>query len=88
MQAAAALAALPDVKFLSALRRGNVHGALDLGLTPGFLPGRVTLDAARDHYADAWGSVPAQPGLDTAGILAAAAAGTDRHARAARRRPR
>ena len=44
-QAAAALAALPDVKFLSALRRGNVHGALDLGLTPGFLPGRVTLDA-------------------------------------------
>ena len=29
----------PDVKFLSALRRGNVRGALDLGLTPGFLPG-------------------------------------------------
>ena len=35
---------LPDVRFLSALRRGNVHGALDAGLAPGFLPGRVTLD--------------------------------------------
>ena len=39
--AAAALAGLPDVKFLSALRRGNVHGALDMGLAPGFAPGRV-----------------------------------------------
>ncbi|MBA2325912.1 MAG: (2Fe-2S)-binding protein, partial [Actinobacteria bacterium] len=45
VHAAAALAGLPDVRFLSALRRGNVHGALDLGLTPGFLPGRVTLEA-------------------------------------------
>ena len=72
VQAAAALAALPDVKFLSALRRGNVHGALDLGLAPGFLPGRVTLDAGRDHFTDAWGAVPAQPGLDAAGILDAA----------------
>ena len=34
-----------DVRFLSALRRGNVHGALDAGLAPGFLPGRV--DARR-----------------------------------------
>ncbi len=76
VQAAAALAALPDVKFLSALRRGNVRGAIDLGLTPGFLPGRVTLDTAREHYVDAWGSVPAQPGLDTAGVLNAAAAGS------------
>jgi NADH-quinone oxidoreductase subunit G len=76
VQAAAALAALPDVKFLGALRRGNVRGAIDLGLTPGFLPGRVTLDTAREHYVDAWGSVPAQPGLDAAGVLAAAAAGS------------
>ena len=34
----------------SALRRGNVHGALDLGLAPGFLPGRVTLDAGREWF--------------------------------------
>jgi NADH-quinone oxidoreductase subunit G len=76
VQAAAALAAVPGVKFLSALRRANVRGALDLGLTPGFLPGRVTLDAARHHYTEAWGSVPASRGLDTTGVLEAAAAGT------------
>ncbi len=76
LQAAAALAALPGVKFLPALRRANVRGALDLGLAPGFLPGRVTLDAGREHFAAAWGAVPTARGLDTAGILTAAAAGS------------
>ncbi len=76
VQAAAALAAVPGVTFLSALRRGNVRGALDLGLTPGFLPGRVTLDSARDHYTAAWGSVPREAGVDASGVLEAAAAGT------------
>jgi NADH-quinone oxidoreductase subunit G len=74
--AAAALAELPGVKFLPALRRGNVRGALDLGLTPGFLPGRVTLDAGRDHFTDAWGAVPVTAGADAAGILDAAAGGS------------
>jgi NADH-quinone oxidoreductase subunit G len=59
--AAAALAGLPGVKFLSALRRGNVHGALDMGLAPGFAPGRVMGAGAR--------------GLDATGILSAAADG-------------
>ena len=75
VQAAAALAGVPGVKFLSALRRGNVHGALDLGLTPGFLPGRVTLDAGRDRFAAEWGTVPAAAGLDAIGVLEAAADG-------------
>ena len=73
--AAAALRAVPGVRFLSALRRGNVHGGLDLGLAPGFLPGRVTLDAGREWFSAAWGGAPAERGLDTAGILAAAADG-------------
>ncbi|MDQ1508152.1 MAG: NADH-quinone oxidoreductase subunit, partial [Actinomycetota bacterium] len=73
--AASALAGIPGVRFLSALRRSNVHGALDLGLAPGFLPGRVTLDAGRAWFEAAWGGVPAGPGLDTAGILTAAAEG-------------
>ncbi len=73
--AAAALQAVPGVRFLSALRRGNVHGGLDLGLAPGFLPGRVTLDAGREWFSSAWGGAPAGHGLDTAGILAAAADG-------------
>jgi NADH-quinone oxidoreductase chain G len=73
--AAAALRGVPGARFLSALRRGNVHGGLDLGLSPGFLPGRVTLDAGRAWFAAAWGGVPADRGLDAAGILSAAAEG-------------
>ena len=72
---AAALASRPGTTFLSALRRSNVHGALDLGLAPGFLPGRVTLDAGRAHYTDVWGKVPDRRGLDAAGILQAAVDG-------------
>jgi NADH-quinone oxidoreductase subunit G len=67
-----------DVRYLSALRRANVHGALDLGLAPGFLPGRVTLDGGREHMAGVWGSVPKRRGLDAAGILRAAADGAIR----------
>ena len=49
--AARALALLPGVRFLSALRRGNVHGALAAGLRP------------------------SAGGLDTGGMLRAAASG-------------
>ncbi|MET0729057.1 MAG: NADH-quinone oxidoreductase subunit NuoG [Acidimicrobiales bacterium] len=69
-------AAHPDVRFLSALRRGNVHGALDMGLAPGLLPGRTVLDGAGPWFRDAgWPSVPVERGLDATGILQAAAAG-------------
>ncbi|MEO6627304.1 MAG: NADH-quinone oxidoreductase subunit NuoG [Aquihabitans sp.] len=73
--ATALLQAFPSVTFLSALRRANVHGALDLGLAPGMLPGQVALAEGRSWFEQAWGQVPAEVGLDTAGILAAAAAG-------------
>jgi NADH-quinone oxidoreductase subunit G len=69
------LAELPEVRFLSALRRGNVHGALDLGLAPGLLPGRVALEDGRSWFADAWPTLPARAGLDATGILQAAADG-------------
>jgi NADH-quinone oxidoreductase subunit G len=75
VEAAAALRNVGGVRFLSALPRSNVHGGIDLGLTPGFLPGRVTLDAGRAWFEAAWGGVPAERGLDTAGILTAAADG-------------
>ncbi|MGH9088253.1 MAG: molybdopterin oxidoreductase family protein, partial [Acidimicrobiales bacterium] len=62
-------AALPGARFLPALRRGNVRGALELGMAPGLLPGRLTLDAGRDWFAAGWGSVPDRRGLGTTGIL-------------------
>jgi NADH-quinone oxidoreductase subunit G len=72
---AAQLAGAHDVLFLSALRRGNVHGALDAGLAPGFLPGRTTLAEGREWFTERWGGVPAERGLDAEGILRAAADG-------------
>jgi NADH-quinone oxidoreductase subunit G len=71
--AAALFGAWPEARFLPALRRANVHGALDMGLAPGILPGRVGLDEARGWYTAAWGTVPEERGLDTAGMLSAAA---------------
>ena len=65
---------LPDARFLSLLRRGNVHGAMDMGLAPGLLPGRTTL-ADADRFADAWPGVPDAVGRDTLATLEAAAAG-------------
>ena len=73
--ASTVLAARPDTTFLSALRRSNVRGALDMGLAPGLLPGRVTLDDAREWYSEIWPALPVAEGLDTEGILRAAADG-------------
>ncbi|MGD1011762.1 MAG: NADH-quinone oxidoreductase subunit NuoG [Acidimicrobiales bacterium] len=67
--------AWPEARFLSALRRGNVHGAIDLGCSPGLLPGRVALDEGREWFSSHWGSAPEKRGLDTAGMLEAAASG-------------
>jgi NADH-quinone oxidoreductase subunit G len=75
VDAIAALAARPGTSFLPAMRRSNVHGALDMGLAPGLLPGRVTLDAGRDWMSAHWPALPAAAGLDTAGILRAGAEG-------------
>ncbi|MET0903174.1 MAG: NADH-quinone oxidoreductase subunit NuoG, partial [Acidimicrobiales bacterium] len=74
--ASAINAAHPHVRFLSALRRGNVHGALDMGLTPGLLPGRTALADGRAWFkAHGWPTVPDERGLDATGILRAAAGG-------------
>jgi len=69
------LDAHPTTKFLVALRRANVRGALDLGLAPGLLPGRVSLDEGREWFAGAWPRLPEAAGLDARGILEAAADG-------------
>ena len=73
--AAAVLDARPAARFLPAVRRANVRGAVLAGLTPGRLPGGVALDAGRDTWAQVWTTVPATSGLDADGILAATAEG-------------
>jgi NADH-quinone oxidoreductase subunit G len=75
--AAAAMAEVwPAARFLPALRRGNVMGAIDMGLAPGLLPGRVALEDGRDWFTEKWGSVPEGRGRDAAGILGGLADGT------------
>jgi NADH-quinone oxidoreductase subunit G len=62
---------LPDAKIMPLLRRGNVFGALDMGVAPTLLPGRVGVDdeAGRAALTEQWGPLPSGPGLDTSGIL-------------------
>ncbi len=72
---AAIASARSDATFLTALRRSNVRGALELGMAPGLLPGRMTLDGGRDWMAERWHRVPETTGLDAAGIIEAAADG-------------
>jgi NADH-quinone oxidoreductase subunit G len=75
VSAAASLRDVDGTSFLVTLRRANTRGALECGLAPGILPGRVSLDAGRGRYADAWGAAPATTGLDAEGIMRAAVAG-------------
>ncbi len=63
--------AKPDATFLPCLHRGNVMGALDMGLAPGLLPGRNALGST----PAGWDSAPATKGLDTEGMLRLAADG-------------
>jgi NADH-quinone oxidoreductase subunit G len=62
----------PDAVYLPALRRGNVNGALEMGLTPGFLPGG---SRNKDGFETLWPQTPDFEGQDADGILKAAAAG-------------
>jgi NADH-quinone oxidoreductase subunit G len=62
---------LPDARILPVARRSNVYGALDMGLSPGLLPGRATVhdEDAREALTDAWDMVPTATGRDAAGIV-------------------
>lgn len=64
-----------DAGFLPTLRRGNVFGAIDIGLAPGLLPGRTGFDQASPELAAAWPRLPVERGLDAVGMLEAAASG-------------
>ena len=42
---------LPDATVLPLIRRGNVFGAIDMGLAPGLLPGRASVESDADRKA-------------------------------------
>jgi NADH-quinone oxidoreductase subunit G len=75
--AAVALARATGAKLAWVPRRAGERGALEAGALPGLLPwGRPLADpAARAQTAAAWGidpeALPAEPGLDAAGLVAA-----------------
>ncbi|NNN21848.1 MAG: NADH-quinone oxidoreductase subunit NuoG [Acidimicrobiales bacterium] len=62
-----------NAKFMPVLKRSNIFGALDMGLSPNLLPGRVTFGAAKEYYKKQWGSVPEKSGMGTLEMLHAAA---------------
>ncbi len=62
---------LPGATIMPLARRGNVFGALDMGLAPTLLPGRVSAIGAegRQSLEAHWGPLPEGIGRDATGIL-------------------
>jgi NADH-quinone oxidoreductase subunit G len=77
-EAVAAFArSLPDATIMPLLTKANVFGALDMGLAPTLLPGRVSVgsESGVAELEAAWGPLPDFPGYSTMEMLDAAAAG-------------
>ncbi len=68
---------LPDARLLTLLGRANVYGALDMGLAPTLLPGRVsaTDETGVRRLEDAWGPMPEHAGRSTLDMFAAVTSG-------------
>ncbi len=59
-----------SARILPLARRGNIFGALDMGLAPDLLPGRVAdEEAGRTALATSWGEMPVERGKDTRSML-------------------
>ncbi len=74
----AAFARTIGASVLPVVRRGNTYGALDMGLSPMLLPGRVSADSesGREALEEVWGPLPDAPGRDSEGISAGVADGS------------
>ncbi len=66
---------LPEASFLPLLRRGNINGAIDMGLSPGLLPGRCNLEEGSEELKNRWPALPSSKGFKTREILEAATNG-------------
>ncbi|MGA7228520.1 MAG: NADH-quinone oxidoreductase subunit NuoG [Acidimicrobiia bacterium] len=61
-----------STRIIPLARRGNVFGALDMGLAPDLLPGRMAMDEqGLDRLAGHWGEIPRARGMDTRRMLEA-----------------
>lgn len=62
---------LPQARIMPLARRSNVYGALDMGLAPTLLPGRVSASNAvgRTALEEKWGPLPEGVARDAAAIL-------------------
>ncbi len=62
---------LPDARVMPVVRRANTYGAIDMGLAPTLLPGRVPTDdtAGRSMIEIEWGPIPDAEGGDATAIL-------------------
>ncbi len=65
---AAWVRAFDDATVLPLARRGNVYGALDMGLAPNLLPGRVSVTSPQ-ALTEHWGDLPTAPGRSTRHML-------------------
>ena len=76
-ESVAAFARGLGASILPLVHRGNTFGALDMGVAPQLLPGRVLIDQAGEapELMQRWGTFPTEPGLDALGIAGRAAAG-------------
>jgi formate dehydrogenase major subunit len=53
--------------------QNNVQGAAHMGCDPGILTGSVSIDDARERFAEVWGvAMPATPGMNVLGMIDAA----------------
>ena len=65
-----------SARILPLARRGNIFGALDMGVAPDLLPGRVGgEEAGRSELSGLWGEIPETRGKDTRAMLDGLASG-------------
>ena len=69
------LDSLVGSKFLSGLRRGNVNGAIDMGMVPGLVPGRGQLQDGNEALKAKWKTLPRKVGRNSREILESALRG-------------
>ncbi len=60
---------------LPLVHRSNTFGALDMGVAPDLMPGRLPIDGDLSGFSEAWGPLPTGPGLDAVGMARAAGRG-------------